>query len=222
MAKLYFFPGKFCSTKQSVRRVEVSPTLLKGISLGRPGPVLPQVGLNTKLGDDNTSPGVLAPGMSTLLPVLAAISLLDSTTIIPICIIPLAAILGGRRPILGAAGFLAGVFLVYAGIGLLLLIGFDALFDALGPSVSRWWNNPNTPELLLQLVVGGVMLGFGWRLAKVRQSRARRDVRGAISPGRGFVLGAGLTLVSMPGAFPYFGAIDQIGGHKVGHSLQVR
>ncbi len=148
--------------------------------------------------------------MLTLLFVLAAISLLDSTSMIPICIIPLAAILGGSRPILGAASFLTGIFLVYAGSGLLLLVGFDGLFDALGPSVSRWWNDPNTPELLLQLVVGGVMLGFAWRLAKVRQSHARPGVPGAVSPGRGFVLGTSLTLVGMPGAFPYFGAIDQI------------
>ncbi len=148
--------------------------------------------------------------MSTLLLVLAAISLLDSMSMVPLCILPLAAVLGGSRPYLAATGFLAGIFLVYAGSGLVLLIGFDALFDALGPSLSRWWNNPNAPELLLQIVAGGVMLAFGWRLAMTRQSHPPSDVPGAIPPGRTLVLGASLTLVGMPGAFPYFGAIEQI------------
>ena len=148
--------------------------------------------------------------MSTLLFVLAAIGLLDSTSMVPICVIPLAVILGGSRPIAGAAGFLAGIFAVYAGAGFLLLVGFDALFDAVGPSLSRWWNQPNTPELILQIIVGGLMLGFAWRLAKSRQSRGRPDLPEAISPASAFVLGGGLTVVGLPGALPYFGAIDQI------------
>ncbi len=156
--------------------------------------------------------------MPTLLPVLAAISLLDSTSMIPICAVPLAATLGGSRPVLGAAGFLSGVLLVYAGTGLVLLIGFDILFDALGPIVSRWWNRPNTPELLLQLAVGSVMLGFSWRLAMARQSRAQPDAPGALPPGRAFALGVSLTMVGMPGAFPYFGAIDQILRADLGHA----
>lgn len=150
--------------------------------------------------------------MSTLIGILAVIGLLDSTSLVPICIIPLAAILGGNRPVVVAASFLAGIFLVYASSGVMLLVGFDLLFDAMGAVISRWWNNPNTPELLLQLVVGGIMLTFGWRLARARQpsSHPRPNLDSNISPVRGFALGAGITVLGMPGAFPYFGAIDQI------------
>ena len=73
--------------------------------------------------------------MSTLLFVLAAISLLDSTSLLPVCILPLSAILSGRQPLLGAASFMSGIFFVYAGSGLFLLVGFHSVFDVLGPSI---------------------------------------------------------------------------------------
>ena len=148
--------------------------------------------------------------MATLLLIIIPISLLDSTSMVPFCIIPLATILGGSRPVIGAASFLAGIFVVYAGGGILFLVGLDALFDVLGPIVSRWWNQPNTLELLLQVVVGGVMLGFGWKLSGAQQRRAGPGTQGTISPGPAFTLGAGLTVAGLPGALPYFGAIDQI------------
>ena len=148
--------------------------------------------------------------MATLLLIILPISLLDSTSMVPLCIVPLAAILGNSRPSLGAASFLAGIFVVYAGGGMLLLVGLDALLDALGPMIGRWWNQPNTLELLLQVLVGGVMLGFGWKLSKTRQSQAGPGTLRKIFPGQAFTLGAGLTVAGLPGALPYFGAIDQI------------
>jgi cytochrome c biogenesis protein CcdA len=148
--------------------------------------------------------------MSTLLPVLATISLLDSTSMIPIAVLPLAVILGGHRPVFGASCFMAGIFTVYLACGLVLLVGLDALLDAWGANVERWYNQPNTPELAIQIVVGAVMFCFGWRLAAPRKVERRPEVPASISPGSAFVLGATLMLIGMPGAFPYFGAVDQI------------
>lgn len=148
--------------------------------------------------------------MATLLLIIIPISLLDSMSMVPLCIVPLATILGGSRPVLGASSFLAGIFMAYAGGGIVLLVGLDALFDALGPIIDRWLNQPSTPELLAQILVGGVMLGFGWKLSEVQQRRTKPGTPETVSPGQAFTLGAGLTVAGLPGALPYFGAIDQI------------
>jgi len=148
--------------------------------------------------------------MSPLLPVLAAISLLDSTSMLPIATLPLAAILGSRRPLLGAGGFLTGIFLVYIAAGLVLLLGVDALFARLGPSIARWYSAPNTLELLVQIAVGALMVAMAWRIGQGRQRRAAAPAPEAVSPRAAFALGASLMLVGLPGALPYFGAVDQI------------
>ena len=51
-----------------------------------------------------------------------------------------------------------GIFLVYTLSGVLLLLGFDLVFEMIRPSISRWWNQPNIAELGLQIVVGTLLL----------------------------------------------------------------
>ena len=70
--------------------------------------------------------------MTTLLLVLTSIALLDSLSIIPLAVVPLAAILGGDRPVAGSVSFLCGIFAVYLAFGAVLLLGLDTLFDAIG------------------------------------------------------------------------------------------
>ena len=101
--------------------------------------------------------------MVDLVLILLAIALVDSTSMIPIGIFPLAAILGGRRPVIGALSFVSGIFLVYFLSGVLLLLGFDLIFEMIGPSISRWWNQPNSAELGLQIIVGILLLVYAWR-----------------------------------------------------------
>ncbi len=60
--------------------------------------------------------------------ILFGIALVDSTSMIPIGLFPLAAILGGRRPVLGALSFISGIFLLYSLSGVLLLLGLDLVF----------------------------------------------------------------------------------------------
>ncbi len=145
-----------------------------------------------------------------LLLVLGSIALLDSTSIIPLSVVPLAAILGGHRPLLGACAFLAGIFLVYLGLGLILLLGLDALFQFVGAQVAHRWRHPDTLDLVLQVILGAAMIVFAWKMANSRQSHGAGGASGSISVVQCFLTGAVLTVIGLPGAFPYFGAIDQI------------
>ena len=145
-----------------------------------------------------------------LLLVLGSIALLDSTSIVPLCVVPLATILGGNRPILSSTAFLMGVFIVYLCCGLLLLAGFDALFQIVGAELAQRWKHPDTLDLLLQVTLGSVMIAFAWKLANTRQTHGEHGATGSMAPGQSFILGSVLTVIGLPGAFPYFGAIDQI------------
>ena len=142
--------------------------------------------------------------------ILFAIALVDSTSMIPIGLFPLAAILGGRRPVIGALSFISGIFLVYTLSGVLLLLGFDLVFEMIGPSISRWWNQPNIAELGLQIVIGTLLLVYGWRQYRLPEISASSDSPEPVSPVGAFTLGSSLTVIGIYGAVPYFGAIEQI------------
>ena len=149
--------------------------------------------------------------MTSLLLVLLPIALLDSTSMVPLAVVPLASMLVGRQPILIATGFMAGVFVVYLGGGILIAIGLDTLIDALEPAFIEVLRHPTDLELALQLVLGIVMIGFGWRIAGSRLgSNTHRERKDTFSLGKAFALGATLTIIGVPGAIPYFGAIDLI------------
>ena len=149
--------------------------------------------------------------MTSLLLVLLPIALLDSTSMIPLAVVPLAIMLVGRQPILTATGFLAGIFVVYLGGGILIAIGLEALIDALEPAFIEVLRHPTDLELGLQLVLGIVMIGFGWRIADSRlSSKTHRERKDTFSLGKAFALGATLTIIGVPGAVPYFGGIDLI------------
>ncbi len=148
--------------------------------------------------------------MIGLILTLFAIALVDSTSMIPIGLFPLAAILGGRRPVIGALSFISGIFLVYTLSGVLLLLGFDLVFEIIGPSISRWWNQPNILELGLQIVVGTLLLVSGWRQYRLPEISASSDSAEPVSSVGAFTLGSSLTVIGIPGAVPYFGAIEQI------------
>lgn len=153
--------------------------------------------------------------MMTLLAILIPIALLDSLSIVPLCMIPLAIIFASDRPIANTVGLLAGISVVYVAGGLAILAGLDTLMDSIRPAVSRWWSDPNTLELIVQLLLGLVMLLFAWRTGKTRVANDNQRPADVVSPGRMFALGAGLVVGSLPGALPYFGAIDQILRHDL-------
>ncbi len=148
--------------------------------------------------------------MFSLALVLLAIALVDSTSMIPIGIFTLAAILGGRHPVIGALSFVSGIFLVYFLSGVLLLLGFDLIFEIIGPSISRWWNQPNSAELGLQIIVGILLLVYAWKQYRLPKISAPSGSAEPVSLVGAFTLGSTLTVIGIPGAVPYFGAIEQI------------
>ena len=148
--------------------------------------------------------------MTSLLAVLGSIGLLDSTSMFPLAIPILLAFLAGARPYGTCIAFLVGIFAVYFPSGILLTLGLEAILEPLQGAVDEWMRNPGTAALLIQIAVGVVMIGFGWKLAYARDTRGDRGAGEGLSPGAAFGLGAGSMLVGMPGAFPYFAAVDQI------------
>lgn len=149
--------------------------------------------------------------MLSLIAILITIALLDSTSMIPIALVPLVAIMAGSRPLIGSLGFIAGIFFVYFLSGLVLLIGFDMVLDVISPTLSRIWNQPYTAELILQFIIGVVLLIAAWKQYKqAEKDTPDRPTEELMSPARAFALGASLTVIGMPGAIPYFGAIEQI------------
>jgi cytochrome c biogenesis protein CcdA len=103
------------------------------------------------------------------------------------------------------AGFVGGVFAVYLLGGLALLLGPGELLAGALTGVK-------IPGADVAAVIGGVALMAAaialWR----RQSRLRavRLPRALTQPGSAFVLGAVVTALDLPTAFPYFGAIAVI------------
>ncbi len=148
--------------------------------------------------------------MNALLAVLAPIALINSVSILPSGIAGVAAALGARKPILTASAFIAGKFVPHFAFGLLLTFGLDAAFDRLGVWTRDVWQDPATPVVVLQLIIGAVMVVFGYRLSRVSQHRPDGASSTPMTPVGAFSVAAGLTIVGLPGALLYFAAIDQI------------
>jgi len=147
--------------------------------------------------------------MLALIVVLTPISLLDSTSMVPISVVPLTTILAGRHGRAGAVAFIAGVFVTYAAIGVLAVLGLDAVFARLNAEFMRFLKNPDTLDFVLQIVIGIVLLIIGQRMANARRSK-KREAPPDVAPAQAFVFAAGLVIVGAPGALPYFAAIDQM------------
>jgi cytochrome c biogenesis protein CcdA len=147
--------------------------------------------------------------MLSTLAIVVVIALLDSTSMVPIALVPLAAMLGAAHPYGRSLGLIAGIGLSYLLAGILLLLGLSQLFALLDAYFERVWFEPNRLELALQIAIGLVLLALAWRMVSARASAGRPEPRtGGIAAA--FSLGAVLTLVGLPGAVPYVGAIDQI------------
>ena len=86
------------------------------------------------------------------------------------------AFLAGPRPYFTCVAFLAGIFAVYLPVGVALAWGVDAIVDRLEPAFQQWLRNPGSIDLLIQLVVGAVMVVFGWKLAGARERERQEPV----------------------------------------------
>ncbi len=148
--------------------------------------------------------------MAELVLVLTPIALLDSTSIIPLCIVFLLILLGGPSPLFRSTALLAGIFVTYLVCGMLVLFGLQSVFDTINAYALKVWKSPNTEELLFQILIGFILLVLGLRLARARKQQTEKEVPTAVTAGQAFLAGAGMTIVGLPGAVPYLAAIDLI------------
>ena len=148
--------------------------------------------------------------MISLLVVLTPIALIYSIAILPSGIASIAASMSGGKPYLTAGAYIVGKFLPKFVFGLLIVIGLDAFFDQITTLAVDTWRNPGALAVALQLVIGSVMVIFGYRLVTVRPASVTSESSQPVTPLAAFSVGAGLTIVSLPGNVLYFAAIDQI------------
>lgn len=118
--------------------------------------------------------------------------------------------LGTPKPTLTASAFIAGKFVPRFAFGLLLVLGLDAAFDQVNVWVQDMWRDPVVLLVVFQLLIGGAMVVFGYRLSKARQQRSDYASSMPMTPVRAFSIAASVATIGLPGALLYFAAIDQI------------
>lgn len=149
--------------------------------------------------------------MFDLLLVLTPISLIDSTSAIPFAVVVLAVLMSAPKPYVGSVSFLLGMTLSYFAAGVLIVVGLGSLIERVTAALNNWWNNPETIDYVLGIVVGIGLIVVGYRWAVARQEKAKqKKVSAGMTPAQAFLLGAGATIAGLWGALPYFAAIDQI------------
>ncbi len=146
--------------------------------------------------------------MTDLLVVLTPIGLLDSTSIIPLCIVLLVMLLAGPNPLVRSCALILGIFVAYLAFGLLVLFGLQTIIDEVEVYIDRLWTNPNLEELILQIIIGMVLCVVAWRMIAKDKKRADKPAPSSLTAVQAFTSGAVLTIVGLPGAVPYFAAIE--------------
>src|SRR4051794_5508258 len=119
-----------------------------------------------------------------------------------------------ERPLWRLAAYAGGIFGVYLLGGLVLTLGPSELIRT---ATSR----PDSTVFNAALIIAGaVAIGFAaWVFAHRRDETKIPDV--AMKPGSALALGAGMTAVDLPTAFPYFAAIVAIVGEDLTAPVEI-
>jgi cytochrome c biogenesis protein CcdA len=151
--------------------------------------------------------------MLHLIALVISIGLADSLN--PSTIAPALYLAAGRRARQQVAEFTFGVFVVYLVGGLAIALGPGQLILSLVPHPDR------EDRYLLEVIAGTAMLAAAAFLWGYRQRLAERQVPTVKTQGRSsVVLGAVITAVELPTAFPYVAAIAAIVGSGLGIANQ--
>jgi cytochrome c biogenesis protein CcdA len=151
--------------------------------------------------------------MQHLLVIVIGVGLVDSLN--PSTIAPALYLATGRDHARSLAGFIAGVFLVNFGLGVLL---------ALGPGQIVMDHVPHPTDHgkhLIEIGAGSFLLVVAVALWFKRSSIARHVTNTDRLQRSSLYLGAGLALVEFPTALPYFAAIAAIVGSGKGIPSQI-
>lgn len=144
--------------------------------------------------------------MLRLLGIVISIGIADSLN--PTTIAPALYLASGRDARRRVAEFTAGVFAVYLFGGIVIALGPGQLLVTLVPHPGRHLS------YVLEIVAGVAMLSAAAFLWGYRDRLGRRQMGGEIKIERrsSVLLGATITAVELPTAFPYFAAIAAIIG----------
>jgi cytochrome c biogenesis protein CcdA len=155
--------------------------------------------------------------MLRLIGIVISIGLADSvnpTTLAPALVLATGEGGSGRHDV---SRFLVGVFVVYLLGGLLIALGPGELVLHLVPKPSR-----RTGEIL-EVIAGAVLVAAAGLLWRHRVALGEKQLMsmGGSKRRPGLILGATITLVELPTAFPYFAAIAAIvgSGQSVGRQI---
>jgi cytochrome c biogenesis protein CcdA len=152
--------------------------------------------------------------MLRLTGLLVSIGLADSLN--PSTIGPALYMATGERPLGRVTEFTLGVFVVYFLGGAIVALGPGQLLLSLVPHP-----RPST-RYILELVAGVAMLVAAGMLWRFRDHLTRRDPPDFDPHGKSSaILGATISAVELPTAFPYFAAIAAIVGSGLGPVRQV-
>lgn len=117
----------------------------------------------------------------------------------------------GPGAVRNVAQFTVGVFLVYLAGGLFLALGPGELLLSVVPHPS------STTKHVVQLAAGAILAGASIVLWIKRRSLAARPLPGRnLSGGSALLLGAGITVIELPTAVPYFAVIGAVVGSGAG------
>jgi cytochrome c biogenesis protein CcdA len=154
--------------------------------------------------------------MTRLLGLVISIGLADSLN--PSTIAPALYLSFGDHPRTQVAEFTLAVFVVYLGGGALITLGPGALIRDLIPDVDV----QHTVRYIAELVAGLLLLGAAALIWKRRRHLIRRGLPQADPRRRSSaLLGASITAIELPTAFPYFAAIAAIAGSGLGVGHQI-
>lgn len=104
--------------------------------------------------------------------------------------------------------YISAIFLSYLALGVLLMLGLDTLLGRFGEALEH------PIAYAVQGVVGAAMLLYSF-LASTKP-RSESSLPDARTLGATFLLGASVTVLEFPTAFPYLGAIGILTGANLG------
>ena len=143
--------------------------------------------------------------MLQLVGLVVSVALADSLN--PSTIGPALYLATGRAPVRRVVEFTTGVFTVLLAGGLVIALGPGELLFSVVPHPSP------TTKHLVQLGTGATLMVAGALIWAKRHALAARPLPGRnLSRGSAFFLGAGISIVELPTAVPYFAVIAAVVG----------